>query len=91
LSSKDDLNIVVADVLDKLARPDNADQLLVVDNINQDYEQDSATDSYDVRQYLPGDHGSVLITTWLSQLVQIGELKLLKKGRVQYRPAMWCP
>jgi hypothetical protein len=32
-----------------------------------------------VRQYLPGDHGSVLITTRLSRLAQLGSSKRLVK------------
>lgn len=67
-SNKDDLNIVVVDMLDWLAWPDNIDWLLVFDNVDQDHEQDSMTGAYDVRRYLPGDHGSVLITTRLSWL-----------------------
>jgi hypothetical protein len=79
LGNEDDLNIVVANVLDWLARPDNVDWLLVFDNVDQDHEQDSATGVYDVRRYLPGDHGSVLMTTRLSRLAQLDESKWLKK------------
>jgi hypothetical protein len=93
LSNKDDLNVVVADVLDWLVRPDNVDWLLVFDNVDQDHEQDSATGAYDVRQYLLGDHGSVLITTWLSRLAQLGESKRLKKVDKDLGKAIfqqWC-
>lgn len=78
-SSEDDLNIVVADVLDWLARPDNVDWLLIFDNVDQDHEQGGATGAFDVRRYLPGDHGSALITTRLSRLAQLGDAKQLKK------------
>jgi len=77
--SEDDLNIVVADVMEWLARPDNIDWLLVFNNVDQDHEQGSATGAYDVQQYLPGDHGAVLITTQLSHLAQLGDSKQLKK------------
>jgi hypothetical protein len=70
---------VVADVLNWLARRDNVQWLLIFDNVDQDNEQDSVTGSYDVRQYLPGDHGSVLITTRLSRLAQLGDSKRLKQ------------
>jgi len=78
-SSEDDLNVVVADVMAWLARPDNVDWLLVFDNVDQDYEQGGTTGAYDVRQYLPGDHGAVLITTRLSRLAQLGDSRQLKK------------
>lgn len=51
----------------------------ICDNVDQDNEQDSVTSSYDIRQYLPGAHGSVLITTRLSRLAQLGDSKRLKK------------
>jgi hypothetical protein len=79
LTSEDDLNTVAEDVLNWLARPDNVDWLLVFDNVDQDYEQDRATGAYDVRSYLPGDHGSILITTRLSRLAQLGDSKRLNK------------
>lgn len=77
--SADSLNIAVADVLDWLGRPDNVHWLLIFDNIDRVYEHDSATGAFDVRQYLPGDHGSVLITTRLSRLAQLGNSKRLIK------------
>ncbi len=67
MTNEDNLNIMVADVLDWLAWPDNIDWLLVFNNV--DHEQDSMTGAYDVQWYLLSDHGSVLITTWLSWLV----------------------
>jgi hypothetical protein len=79
LSSKDDLDIVIGDVLDWLAQPNNTNWLLVFDNVDQDYEQGIGTGAYDVRRYLPSDHGSVLITTRLSRLAQLGDAKQLKK------------
>lgn len=79
LNSEGSLNIVVADVLDWLARPDNTDWLLIFDNVDQECDQDNTTGAYDVRNYLPGDHGSVLITTRLSRLAQLGDSRRLKK------------
>lgn len=79
LRSDDDVKIIVADVLDWLARPDNVDWLLIFDNVDRDFDQGSATGAYDIRQYLPGDHGSVLITTRLSRLSQLGDSRRLRK------------
>src|SRR5437773_3723202 len=66
-------------MLDWLARPDNIDWLLIFDNVDLDYEQDGSTGAYDVRRYLLGDHGSVLVTTRLARLAQLGDSKPLKK------------
>ncbi|KAM7211197.1 P-loop containing nucleoside triphosphate hydrolase protein, partial [Rhypophila decipiens] len=78
LHSEEDLKTVAADVLDWLAQPDNSDWLLIFDNVDQDVDQGSETGAYDVRRYLPGDHGSVLITTRLSRLAQLGESTRLR-------------
>lgn len=76
--SEEDLKTVVADVLDWLARPDNTDWLLIFDNVDQDIGQSSETGAYDVRRYLPGDHGTVLITTRLARLAQLGQSTRLR-------------
>ncbi|KAK4031668.1 hypothetical protein C8A01DRAFT_51327 [Parachaetomium inaequale] len=89
LSSEQDLKIVVADVLDWLSRPDNTDWLLVFDNVDQDVEQGGETGAYDVRRYLPGDHGSVLITTRLSRLAQLGDSTRLKRVDGQQSKAIF--
>jgi hypothetical protein len=80
LNGAQDLNIMVADVLDWLARPDNIDWLLIFDNVDQDVEQGGETGAYDVRRYLPGDHGSVLITTRLARLAQLGASQRVRKA-----------
>ncbi|KAM5348926.1 hypothetical protein ACJ41O_008749 [Fusarium nematophilum] len=77
--SKDDLDAAVARVMEWLARPDNGDWLLIFDNVDQDHEQGGVTGAYDLRRYLPGDHGAVLVTTRLSRLSQLGESKQLAK------------
>lgn len=89
LSSEQDLKIVVADVLDWLARPDNTDWLLVFDNVDQDVEQGGETGAYDVRRYLPRDHGSVLITTRLSRLAQLGDSTQLRRVDGQQSKAIF--
>ncbi|KAH6983646.1 P-loop containing nucleoside triphosphate hydrolase protein [Ilyonectria sp. MPI-CAGE-AT-0026] len=71
--SKDDLNAAVASVIEWLERPENGDWLLIFDNVDQDYEQGGVTGVYDLRRYLPGDNGAILVTTRLSRLAQLGE------------------
>ncbi|KAH7132768.1 acyl transferase/acyl hydrolase/lysophospholipase, partial [Dactylonectria macrodidyma] len=76
---KDDLDAAVARVMEWLARPDNGDWLLIFDNVDQDHEQGGMTGAYDLRRYLPGDHGAILVTTRLSRLAQLGESRRLTK------------
>lgn len=66
-------------VLKWLQRPDNRDWLLIFDNVDQDYEQGGATCKYDVHEYFPADHGSILITTRQSRLGQLGQHMLLSE------------
>ncbi|KAF2185933.1 hypothetical protein K469DRAFT_687741 [Zopfia rhizophila CBS 207.26] len=76
-----DLDAVVKDMLRWLSIPDNRDWLVVVDNVDRDDRQRGEdTEAYDVHEYLPGaDHGSVLITTRLAHLGQLGERWEVKK------------
>ncbi|KAF2185997.1 hypothetical protein K469DRAFT_574669 [Zopfia rhizophila CBS 207.26] len=76
-----DLDAVVKDVLRWLSIPDNRDWLVVVDNVDRDYRpRGEDPDAYDVDDYLPKvDHGSVLITTRLTHLGQLGERWEVKK------------
>ncbi|KAH7124620.1 acyl transferase/acyl hydrolase/lysophospholipase [Dactylonectria macrodidyma] len=76
---KDDLDAAVASVMEWLARHDNGDWLLIIDNVDQDHEQGGVRGAYDLRRYLPGDHGAVLVTTRLSRLAQLGESRRLVK------------
>jgi hypothetical protein len=80
-NSSADVNIVVKDVLAWLARQDNTAWLLIFDNVDREYKtQDGDPDAYDVTRYLSGaDHGSVLVTTRLAQLEQLGESQQLGK------------
>jgi hypothetical protein len=80
LHSEQDLDIVVTDVLDWLARPDNTEWLLIFDNVDKDPDHDGETGAYDIQRYLPGDHGSVLVTTTLSRLAQLGESRKVNKA-----------
>lgn len=77
-----DLDTVVAEVMGWLAQPDNTDWLVVFDNVDREYRpQTSDPLAYDVRQYLTGaDHGSILITTRLARLEQLGASQQLKRS-----------
>ncbi|KAF4456499.1 ankyrin 3, partial [Fusarium albosuccineum] len=78
-NSKEGLDAAVTSVMEWLARPGNSQWLLVFDNVDQDHGQGGATEAYDVQQYFPGDHGSILITTRLLRLQQLGRPKHLTK------------
>lgn len=76
-----DIDAVVKDVMAWLARPDNTAWLLIFDNVDREYtEQGSDPDAYDVRRYFSRtDHGSVLVTTRLARLEQLGDSQQLGK------------
>ncbi|CAH0024537.1 unnamed protein product [Clonostachys rhizophaga] len=63
LNSKEGLDVAVMKVIEWLAR------------LNQQH--GGATEIYNIQQYFPGDHGSVLITTRLLRLQQLGSSKYL--------------
>lgn len=74
------VDAVVKDVMQWLAQPDNTAWLLIFDNIDREHSSQDP-DAYDVRRYLSGaDHGSVLVTTRLARLEQLGGSQQL--GRV---------
>ncbi|KAI4940892.1 hypothetical protein J4E91_011149 [Alternaria rosae] len=76
-----DIDAVVKDVMAWLAWPDNTAWLLIFDNVDREYtEQGSDPDAYDVRGYFSHtDHGSVLVTTRLARLEQLGDSQQLGK------------
>jgi tetratricopeptide (TPR) repeat protein len=79
--SSADVDAVVKDVMTWFARPDNSAWLLIFDNVDLEYKaQGGDPDAYDVRRYLSGaDHGSVLVTTRLARLEQLGKSQQLGK------------
>ena len=81
ISSEGNINEVVREVMGWLAQPDNTKWLVVFDNVNQDYNLHTLDPlTYDVRQYFSGaDHGSVLITTRLARLEQLGGSQQVNK------------
>jgi tetratricopeptide (TPR) repeat protein len=89
-----DVDAVVRDVMDWLARPDNTPWLLIFDNVDREYKaQGGDPDGYDVQRYLSGaDHGSVLVTTRLARLEQLGDSQQLGKvseGQAQAILGSW--
>lgn len=76
-----DVNIVVQEVMRWLAREDNNKWLLVFDNVDRDYgRHTSDSDAYDIKQYFSSiNHGSILITTRLAKLEQLGDSGRLGK------------
>jgi nucleoside phosphorylase len=76
-----DIDTVVGDVLDWLSIVNNSDWLMVVDNVDRDDRRcEEDPEAYAVEKYFPGaDHGSVLITTRLPHLGQLGEQWEVKK------------
>ena len=93
-NSEGNVEDVVAEVMSWLARPDNTEWLVVFDNVDRDYKPHTSDHlAYDVRQYFSGaDQGSVLITTRLARLEQIGEaqqLKTVDKAQAQKILQIW--
>lgn len=86
--STEELDAAIKNVMDWLSIPDNASWLLILDNVDQDYRDPHAgPDAYDVRSYYPvADHGSILITTRLIGLEQLGTP--LRVGRVDKEQAL---
>ena len=87
--SEDELNIVVRDVLGWLSQSENRSWLLIFDNVDLDNEQGGLTSKYDIQQYLPGSNGSVLITSRLERLAQLGESREVKRGNADLSKAIF--
>lgn len=75
------IDAVVIEVMGWLAKPDNTNWLVVFDNVDREYGPCiSDPRAYDIRQYFSGaDHGSILITTRLARLEQLGASQQLNK------------
>jgi tetratricopeptide (TPR) repeat protein len=70
-----------------LSIPSNSHWLLVVDNVDRDYRDKGDSQAYNVKDYFPdADHGSMLITSRLSDLQRLGSgIKLGVVGAGQAR------
>jgi len=67
------LDTMVDNFLEWLSRTDNRSWLMIFDNVDRDYQHNTDSSAYDVMDYIPeADHGSVLITTRLANLRQLG-------------------
>lgn len=62
-----------------LRQPRNRDWLLVLDDVGGDYDHFDDPEANYVQKYLPDNHGSILITTRMPHLSQLGPSKCLKK------------
>ena len=76
-----DIDNVVDEVINWLKLPGNNRWLMVFDNVDREFlASDPDPLSYDIKSYIPGvDHGSILITTRLTQLERLGESQEVKK------------
>jgi hypothetical protein len=90
-TSNGDIDAVVGDVMNWLSLPDNTDWLIIFDNVDRDSQGcDADPDAYNVTSYLSGaDHGSVLITTRLANLEQLGASRRLGKLSKDQTQAMF--
>ncbi|CAN9193306.1 unnamed protein product [Alternaria alternata] len=89
--SNADVDAVVKDVMAWLARPDNTAWLLIFDNVDREYvAQGGDPDAYDVKRYFSRtDHGSVLVTTRLARLEQLGDSQQLGKVSTEQGQAIF--
>lgn len=77
---------VVEDVLKWLSRPANNQWLLIFDNVDREFSVPSKnSEAFDVKEYFPtADQGSILITSRLASLWQLGtDIKLEPVNEVQ--------
>lgn len=78
-TSSGDVDAVVRDVTSWLGQTDNRDWLMIFDNVDRESGVGNVdSNAYDIARYLPGaDHGSILITTRLASLEQLGSSQRL--------------
>jgi hypothetical protein len=70
--SKIDVNAVARGTIQWLSLPSNQHWLLIFDNVDRDHNLKEDTQAYDVKDFFPSDHGSILITSRLLDLRQYG-------------------
>ncbi|KAF2259649.1 HET-domain-containing protein [Lojkania enalia] len=86
LTSEEDVDATVNDVLIWLSIPANSSWLLVFDNVDIDINDPKAPPgAYDIQRFYPdADHGSILVTTRLNSLAQLGApIKVANVNRKQ--------
>jgi hypothetical protein len=86
-----DLDAVIRDVMSWLSQADNPDWLIIFDNVDRESGENGIDPfAYDVVRYFPeSDHGSVLITTRLPSLRQLGSSLSLGKLSIEQTEAMF--
>lgn len=73
-SAHGDLHAVIGDFMEWLSRTANKRWLIIFDNVDRDYQHETDIEAYNVSNYIPEvDQGSILITTRLANLQQLGE------------------
>ncbi|KAJ4290456.1 hypothetical protein N0V90_010673 [Kalmusia sp. IMI 367209] len=82
-------------VLNWLELPENSKWLLIFDNVDSHISISSpggdAKNSYDIRRYIPSAaHGTILITTRLSRLSQLGKAILVKEINTRDGMEIFC-
>ena len=73
------ISIVVKKMLNWFAKLDNTRWLMVFDNVDREHKSIDPL-AYDIKKYFPNsDHGSILITTRLTRMEQLGDFHEVKK------------
>jgi hypothetical protein len=68
-----DPDVAVRDCQHWLSLPSNSRWLLLIDNVDRDYRDKTDLQAYNIKKYFPeADHGSMLITSRLSDLQRLG-------------------
>ena len=68
-----DVDVAVQECLRWLSLSSNHDWLLIIDNVDRDYDDKDDSQAYNVKGYFPpADHGSILITSRLASLRRHG-------------------
>jgi hypothetical protein len=82
---------VVRNFLNWLCHVENRHWLMILDNVDRDYQQQNPDiDAYDIEKYIPdADHGSILITTRLARLQQLGDPLLLESVNLSQSRAIF--
>jgi hypothetical protein len=77
-AGKIDADVVVRGVLRWLSLPSNKHWLLIIDNVDRDWNaREKVPLAYNAREYLPqADHGSVLVTSQLAGMADMFEAEL---------------
>lgn len=73
-SATGDLKAVIVDFMEWLSNTENKHWLIIFDNVDRDYQEETDVNAYNVSNYIPeADHGLIMITTRLANLQQLGE------------------